>query len=225
VGDARAALLKDLANDGVGDVRAQALAALVNLTSLDLVGNRIGAEGAQALKGLASLNLLGNRIGAEGVQALKGLVNLTSLNLQSNYIGDISPFVSLRNLRNEGNPPLPPGALDGFGYKKVLHYSAKGDGTHARGHAALEETLLDAVQWMRKNEGVAKIGFGRAAVQFHSAGPRYVCGWSMVDGSGGRSNMHPPTCRRSPLVRSCEPHGLQWSLPCSFRGVPGWNVS
>ena len=50
---------------------------------------------------------------------------------------------------DERDPPLPSGALDGFGYRKVLHYSAKGDGTHARGHAALEETLLDAVKWMR----------------------------------------------------------------------------
>ena len=66
---------------------------------------------------------------------------------------------------DERDPPLPPGALDGFGYKKVLHYSAKGDGTHARGHAALEETLLDAVQWMRDNQGVAKIGPGRAAAK------------------------------------------------------------
>ena len=66
---------------------------------------------------------------------------------------------------DERDPPLPPGALDGFGYKKLLHYSAKGDGTQARGHAALEETLLDAVQWMRKNHGVAKIGPGRAAVK------------------------------------------------------------
>jgi internalin A len=66
---------------------------------------------------------------------------------------------------DERDPPLPPGALDGFGYKKVLHYSAKGDGTHARGHAALEETLLDAVQWVRRNQGVARIGSGRAAVK------------------------------------------------------------
>ena len=66
---------------------------------------------------------------------------------------------------DERDAPLPPGALEGFGYKKILHYSAKGDGTHARGHAALEETLLDAVQWMRANQGVAKIGPGRAAVK------------------------------------------------------------
>ena len=66
---------------------------------------------------------------------------------------------------DECDPPLPEGALDGFGYRKLLHYSAKGDGTHARGHAALEETLLDAVRWMRGNQGVAKIGPGRAAVK------------------------------------------------------------
>ena len=66
---------------------------------------------------------------------------------------------------DERDPPLPEGALDGFGYRKLLHYSAKGDGTHARGHAALEETLLDAVRWMRGNQGVAKIGPGRAAVK------------------------------------------------------------
>jgi internalin A len=66
---------------------------------------------------------------------------------------------------DERDPPLPPGALDRFAYKRVLHYSAKGDGTHPRGHSALVETLLDAVQWMRGNEGVAKIGPGRVAVK------------------------------------------------------------
>jgi internalin A len=66
---------------------------------------------------------------------------------------------------DERDPPLPRAALDAFGYKKVLHYSAKGEGPHPRGHAALEETLLDAVQWMRGSQGVAKIGSGRAAVK------------------------------------------------------------
>jgi internalin A len=66
---------------------------------------------------------------------------------------------------DEADLPLPPGALDDFVYKRILHYSAKGDGTHARGHAALEETLLDAVRWMRSNPGLAKIGPGRAAVK------------------------------------------------------------
>jgi Leucine-rich repeat (LRR) protein len=41
----------------------------------------------------------GNDIGAEGAQALKGLVSLTSLDLSHNDIVDISPLVSLRNLR------------------------------------------------------------------------------------------------------------------------------
>jgi internalin A len=66
---------------------------------------------------------------------------------------------------DEREPRLPSGALDAFGYKRVLHYSAKGDGARARGHAALQETLVDAVQWMRGNQGVAKIGPGRAIVK------------------------------------------------------------
>jgi internalin A len=376
IGDEGAQALKGLVNltslsledNHIGAEGAQALKGLVNLTSLDLWNNRIGAEGAQALTGLVnltSLKLYYNAIGAEGAQALKGLVNLTSLDLWNNHIGDISPLVSLRNLRkinlsenhldhdvsafwmlpslreailhdtnlpgvpveilsknnfdnclerlrahladltgddvsvgdvkfmilgngrvgktqicrrlrgesfdeavpsthgiqistqsfaqqvsdtpvtlklwdfggqdiyhgthalflksravfplvwtpkseaeqfhthggftfrnqplaywlayvrtfggarspvlviqsqcdrpeDERDPPLPPGALDGFGYKKVLHYSAKGDGTQPRGHATLVDTLLDAVHWMRDNQGVAKIGPGRAAVK------------------------------------------------------------
>jgi Leucine-rich repeat (LRR) protein len=80
-----------LADNHIGAEGAQALKGLVNLTSLDLGGNQIRDEGAQALKGLVnltSLNLYGNGIGDEGAQALKGLVNLTSLNLHGNGIGD-----------------------------------------------------------------------------------------------------------------------------------------
>ena len=80
----------DLAGNGIGAEGAQALKGLVNLTSLDLNGNEIGAEGAQALKGLVnltSLNLDDNDIGAEGAQALKGLVNLTSLDLAGTTSG------------------------------------------------------------------------------------------------------------------------------------------
>jgi hypothetical protein len=66
---------------------------------------------------------------------------------------------------DERDPPLPPGALDGFGYKKILHYSAKGDGARPRGHGVLEDMLLDAVHWTRDNQGVARIGPGRAAVK------------------------------------------------------------
>ena len=66
---------------------------------------------------------------------------------------------------DERDAPLPPGALDGFGYKKILHYSAKGDGHAGTRSARSRRPLLDAVQWMRNNQGVAKIGPGRAAVK------------------------------------------------------------
>ncbi|CAF1010907.1 unnamed protein product [Adineta ricciae] len=69
------------------------------LTTLNLSGNRIGAEGAQhiayALRmntTLTTLNLSGNRIGAEGAQhiadALRTNTTLTTLNLHQNGIGD-----------------------------------------------------------------------------------------------------------------------------------------
>jgi internalin A len=352
-----------LRDNNIGHVGAQALKGLRGLTFLNLFGNGIGREGAQALKGLSTLTwliLYGNDIGDEGAQALKGLTALTSLDLSYNNIRDISPLVSLGNLRDidlsgchikhdvpafwmqpslerasfhdaslpsvpvevlsqndsdncldelrahlrdltgedvavsdvklmilgngrvgktqicrrlrgesfdeavrsthgiqlsslqlapvldtpvtlkiwdfggqdiyhgthalflksraifpivwtpkseeekyhthggftfrnqplaywlgyihtfggphspllviqsqcdrpehEREPPLPSGALDTFDYKKVLHYSAKLD----RGRAALDEALLDAVQWMRENQSVAKIGPGRAAVK------------------------------------------------------------
>ena len=376
----------DLAWNQLRDV-PPSMANLTALTSLDLRGNEIGAEGAQALKGLVnltSLNLGYNAIGAEGAQALKGLVNLTSLNLDGNAIADISPLVSLCNLRkinlsgshldhavpafwmlpslqeailhdasipgvpveilsknrysdnclgrlrghfadltgddvavgdvklmilgngrvgktqicrrlrgesfdeavlsthgiqvssvplapqildapvtlkiwdfggqdiyhgthalflksraifplvwtpeseaeqfhahggftfrnqplgywlayvrtfggagspvlviqsqcdcpeDERDPLLPPGALDGFGYKKILHHSAKGDGTRPRGQAALEETLLDAVQWMRANQGVARIGPGRAAIK-QALEARLAAGQQLISHQG-----------------------------------------
>ena len=70
-----------------------------SLTSLNLVNNGIGAEGAKALAtaletntSLTSLNLLNNRIGDEGANALaaalKTNTSLTSLNLGDNRIGD-----------------------------------------------------------------------------------------------------------------------------------------
>ncbi|MEJ2118455.1 MAG: COR domain-containing protein, partial [Alphaproteobacteria bacterium] len=59
------------------------------------------------------------------------------------------------------HPPLPEEALNAFPYKKVLHYSAKEN----RGRAALDEALVDAVRWLRKRQGVALIGKGRAAVK------------------------------------------------------------
>ena len=43
----------------------------------------------------------------------------------------------------------------------MLHYSAKEN----RGRAALDEALAEAVQWLRRKQGVAVIGAGRAAVK------------------------------------------------------------
>ena len=74
----------------VGTDGARALAGLVNLTSLDLGGNEIGADGARALAGLVnltSLDLVANQIDADGARALADLVNLTSLDLGGNEIG------------------------------------------------------------------------------------------------------------------------------------------
>ncbi len=58
-------------------------------------------------------------------------------------------------------PPVDDAALDAFPFKKVLHYSAKEN----RGRAALDEALAEAVQWLRRKQGVAVIGAGRAAVK------------------------------------------------------------
>ena len=67
------------------------LASLTALTSLSLVGNNIGDDGAQALGGLTaltSLRLNDNNIGDGGARALGGLTALTSLSLDHNNIGD-----------------------------------------------------------------------------------------------------------------------------------------
>ena len=58
-------------------------------------------------------------------------------------------------------PPVADEALDAFPFKKVLHYSAKEN----RGRAALDEALAEAVQWLRRKQGMAVIGKGRAAVK------------------------------------------------------------
>jgi uncharacterized protein (TIGR02996 family) len=85
---------------GIGDRRAQELAqsrGLASLTSLDLVQNEIGTEGALALAGsphlprLTSLNLSHNEIGDAGVCALAASPNLgslTSLSLGGTGVGD-----------------------------------------------------------------------------------------------------------------------------------------
>ena len=57
-------------------------------------------------------------------------------------------------------PPVDDKALEVFPFKKVLHYSAKEN----RGRAALDEALAEAVQWLRRKQGIAVIGKGRAAI-------------------------------------------------------------
>jgi internalin A len=67
------------------------LAALTQLTSLNLNHNKIGAAGAAslaALTQLTSLNLNHNKIGAAGAASLAALTQLTSLDLTYNHIGD-----------------------------------------------------------------------------------------------------------------------------------------
>ena len=64
----------------------------------------------------------------------------------------------------EEEQPLPPAAekaLRAFPCKDVLRYSAKEN----RRRAALDEGLAEAVQWLRRKQGVAVIGAGRAAVK------------------------------------------------------------
>ena len=75
----------------IGADGARALTALTGLTSLNLWSNEIGAEVARALAaltGLTSLDLRDNRIGDEGARALAALTGLTSLDLRDNRIGD-----------------------------------------------------------------------------------------------------------------------------------------
>ena len=79
------------------------LQSLTGLTSLNLWGNSIDAEGAKAiagsLTGLTSLNLGGNSIGAEGAKAIldawsnvSKLGHLRFLDLRDNgYLGDLLP--------------------------------------------------------------------------------------------------------------------------------------
>ena len=84
--------------------------------------------------------------------------------------------------------PLPPGALDAFPFQKPLRFSAKTD----RGRASLDEALADAVTWLRRNQGVDKIGKGRAEVKARLE--------AMRDDDAGRL----PAERRHRLVTQAE---------------------
>jgi Leucine-rich repeat (LRR) protein len=69
--------------NALGALPGALFAALTRLERLDLALNQLGDLPASIAKltALTSLNLSGNDIGAEGAQALKGLVNLTSVDL------------------------------------------------------------------------------------------------------------------------------------------------
>ena len=87
---------------------------------------------------------------------------------------------------------MPPDALDAFPFQKPLRFSAKTD----RGRASLDEALADAVTWLRRNQGVDKIGKGRAEVKARLE--------AMRDEDAGR----PPAERRHRLMTQAEFVGL-----------------
>jgi internalin A len=79
--------------------------------------------------------------------------------------GDDSPVVIVqaqcdRPDQEASNLPLPEGALDGLRFVLKQPYSAMEN----RRRAALDEALGDAVAWLRRNQGIAHIGLGRAQV-------------------------------------------------------------
>ena len=80
----------DLGGNQIEADGARVIAALTGLTSLDLQYNQVGDDGARAiaaLTSLTSLNLTDNQIGADGARAIAALTSLTSLNLMGNQIG------------------------------------------------------------------------------------------------------------------------------------------
>jgi hypothetical protein len=75
----------------IGAEGAKALAQNTRLTTLDVGGNQIGDEGAKTLAQntrLTTLTLWGNAIGAEGAKALAQNTRLRTLTLWGNAIGD-----------------------------------------------------------------------------------------------------------------------------------------
>jgi hypothetical protein len=80
----------DLSSAGLTEIPKE-LNELTNLTSLDVGGNSLGAEGARVLSKLTNLTSLDvglNGLEAEGARALSTLTNLTSLNVGYNSLGD-----------------------------------------------------------------------------------------------------------------------------------------
>ena len=82
----------------VGDLDLTLLAGCINLTHLDLSGNRISDISPLAgLSHLKTLRLLENKI--TDLRPLAGLVNLQILDLQRNRIADITPLKGLTQLQ------------------------------------------------------------------------------------------------------------------------------
>ena len=77
-----------------------------------------------------------------------------------------SPVLIVQNMCDQAEdealrPPVEDEALRAFPFRKVLHYSALKD----RGRGALNEALQQAILWLRKTMGQARIGKGRLAVK------------------------------------------------------------
>lgn len=89
----------------LGDGGAKALGSLTNLRTLVLANNNLGDAGAQALSGLTNLTTLDlakNNLGDMGAKALGSLTNLTMLVLSKTEVSDLSPF---KILFEKGIPP------------------------------------------------------------------------------------------------------------------------
>ena len=122
-------LLLDVSNNRLAAFPAAALAALPNLWSLQLRGNRIDAPPA-GLKhpALRLLDLSGNRLAELPANALSGLAGLRRLHLSGNALtalpgGAFAGLGSLRALRLDGNrlATLPAGLFAGLGALEELH--------------------------------------------------------------------------------------------------------
>ncbi len=84
----------------------------------------------------------------------------------SHLSGVNSPVLIVQNMCDQAEdealrPPVEDEALRAFPFRQVLHYSALKD----RGRGALNEALQEAILWLRKTMGQARIGKGRLAVK------------------------------------------------------------
>jgi Leucine-rich repeat (LRR) protein len=90
----------DLLYNSIGPDGAKALARNTTLTSLDVSGNGIGPDGAEALANnttLTTLNLTDNAIRLIGAKALANNTSLTTLKVAFNGIGDVGAEALAKN--------------------------------------------------------------------------------------------------------------------------------